>query len=40
MRLGLRPLSIMDVVLFCTAFIVGGLLCAFAAIGLAAVLGW
>ncbi len=40
MRLGLRPLSVMDFVLFFAALVVGGLLCGFAVMGLATVLGW
>lgn len=40
MRLGLRPLTAVDLVMFTLIVVMAGSLCAFAAIGMATVFGW
>lgn len=40
MRFGLRPLTAVDLVMFALIVIIAGFLCAFAAVGMAAVFGW
>ncbi|MGE5585737.1 MAG: hypothetical protein ACM309_09465 [Bacillota bacterium] len=40
MRFGLRPLTVVDVLMCVVIVIVAGSLCAFAAIGLAVAFGW